>query len=72
MIKRLLIICTVLISVQLYGCPTCVGQILRDSPPFFTEEFDNYGDQKEHAEYDLLAEEHNKMQQADNDGVKKG
>lgn len=35
-----------LLSGYLYGCPTCVGRITYDSPPFFSEEFYNTHIQK--------------------------
>lgn len=41
MIKALVItvLCAVLAQHFMYGCPTCVGRITHDSPPFFSEEF---------------------------------
>lgn len=43
MIKAILVnlFCVFLANGLLYGCPTCVGRITHDSPPFFSKEFYN-------------------------------
>jgi hypothetical protein len=47
-----------LFSGYLYGCPTCVGRITHDSPPFFSEEFYNAHIQKNAFAQNVRAEQH--------------
>jgi len=52
-----------IISFQIESCPTCLGRVEKDSPPFFTDEF--YKPTAESMDYiyqQLLAEQESEAQ----------
>ncbi len=54
-----------LVSFQIESCPTCLGRIEKESPPFFTDEF--YKPTAESMDYiyqQLLAEQESEAQEA--------
>ncbi len=59
---------SILVSFQIESCPTCLGRIEKDSPPFFTDEF--YKPTAESMDYiyqKLLAEQKSEAQDAGED-----
>ncbi len=50
---KLLFLLLFCLNLQLYSCPSCVGIVTQESPPFFAEEF--YQPQDMQIEYDFVA-----------------
>lgn len=47
----------IVISSSLGGCPTCIGRLEKNSPPFFSEEFEKFYRHEEKAAQELSAAE---------------
>jgi hypothetical protein len=55
---------SILVSFQIESCPSCLGRIEKDSPPFFTDEF--YKPTAESMDYiyqQLLSEQESEVQE---------